>query len=66
MWLLRHFFLQVLSTTKTMSKKGRKKLKIDKSDFDTDIDEVPPAVKVEIVYKDTKVVKGGETELKWG
>ena len=49
-----------------MPKKGRKKLKIAKSDSDVDIAEVSPAVKVEIVYKDIKSVTGVEPELKWG
>ena len=53
-------------TTETMTKKGRKKLKIAESDSDTDVLEVPPAVKTEIVYEDTKVIKGVEPELKWG
>ena len=58
--------LQVLFIDETMPKKGRKKLKIAESDSDTDIAEVPPAVKVEIVYEDTKAVTWAEPELKWG
>ena len=58
--------MQVLFTTETMLKKGRKKLKITKSDSDIDIVEVPHAVKVEIVYEETKAVIGVEPELKWG
>ena len=57
-------FSQVHITTKIMTKKGRKKLKIAESDSDTDIAEVPPAVKVEIVYEDTKAITGEELELK--
>ena len=41
-----------------MPKKGRKKLKIAESDSDIDIAEVMLAVKVEIVYEDTKAVTG--------
>ena len=50
--------MQVLFATETMPKKGRKKLRITESDSDTDIAEVLPVVKVEIVYKDTKPVTG--------
>ena len=49
-----------------MLKKGRKKLKIVESDYDTDIVEISPTVKVEIVYEDTKEIIGAEHELKWG
>ena len=49
-----------------MPKKGRKKLKISKSDSDLEIVEVLPAIKVKIVYEDTKAVTGAEPELKWG
>ena len=49
-----------------MPKKGRKKLKITESESDTDIVEVPPAVKVKTLYEDTKAVTGAEPELKWG
>ena len=57
--------LRVLFAAKTKPKKARKKLKIAESNSDTDITEVLPAVKVEIVYEDTKVVTGVEPELKW-
>ena len=49
-----------------MTKKGRKKLRISESDSDIDVAEVLPAVKVKIVYEDTKVVIGVEPKLKWG
>ena len=52
--------------TEAMPKNGRKKLKIAESDYDLEIVEVPPAVKVEIVYEDTKAVTGAEPKLKWG
>ena len=50
--------MQVLFATEIMPKKGRKKLKIAGSDFDPKIAKVPPVVKVEIVYEDTKAVTG--------
>ena len=59
-------FCRYWFTSETMPKKGRKKLKIVESDSDTDIVEVSPAVKVEIVYEDTKEIIGAEPELKWG
>ena len=49
-----------------MPKKGRKKLKIVESDSNTDIAEVPLAVKAEIVDEDTKEITGVDPELKWG
>ena len=58
--------MEVLFVAETMPKKGRKKVKIVKSNSDIDIAEVLPAVKVEILYEDTKVVTGIEPELKWG
>ena len=58
--------MQALFTAKTMPKKGRKKLKITESDSNTDIAEVPLAVKAEIVDEDTKEITGVEHEVKWG
>ena len=58
--------MHILFTVETMPKKGRKKLKITESDSDTDIVEVPLAIKVEILYEDTKAVTGVELDLKWG
>ena len=49
-----------------MPKKGRKKLRIDESDSDTEVFEVPLAVKTEVVYDDTKVITGVDSKLKWG
>ena len=66
-WALRQLhFLQVQFTAEILTKKGRKKLKIAESDFDTEVVEVPPAVKTEIVYEDTKEITGAEPDLKWG
>ena len=47
-----------------MMKKGRKKPKVVKDDSDAEVVEVSPAVKIEIVYEDTKVITGAELELK--
>ena len=49
-----------------MPKKGRKKLKIVEINSNIEIAKVLLAVKVEIVYKDTRAVTGAEPELKWG
>ena len=56
--------MQVLFSAKAMPTTRRKKLKIAESNYDLEIVEVPLAVKVEIVYEDTKAITGAEPELK--
>ena len=58
--------MQVQFIVEIMMKKGRKKLKITESDFDTEVIDVSSTVKTKIVYEDTKVITGAELELKWG
>ena len=49
-----------------MMKKGRKKLKIAESDSDTEVVEVPPAIKTKVMYEDTRAITGADLELMWG
>ena len=66
-WTLRQlYFSHVLFTAKIMTKEGWKKLKIAESDSDTEVVEVSPIVRTEIVYEDTKEIIEEELELKWG
>ena len=58
--------MQVQFTAEIMTKKGRKKLKIAESDFDTEVVEVSLVVRTEIVYEDTKAIIGSDLKLKWG
>ena len=49
-----------------MTKKERKRPKINKCDSDTEVVEISPAMRTEIVYEDTKAIIGAKLELKWG
>ena len=48
-----------------MTKKGKKKPKIVEYESDTEMAEVVPMTRVEIIYEDTKVVTRAETKFKW-
>ena len=49
-----------------MTKKGKKKPKIVEYDSDTEMAEVAPVTRVEIIYEDMKAITGVEPEFKWG
>ena len=49
-----------------MTKRGKKKPKIVEYDSATEVAEVPPTVRTEIVYVDTKAITRADIELKWG
>ena len=49
-----------------MTKKGKKKSKIVEYDSDTEMAEVAPMTRVEIIYEDTKAITIVEPEFKWG
>ena len=49
-----------------MMKKGKKKAKIVDYHSDTKVVEVKPALRIEIIYEDTKVVTRAKPEFKWG
>ena len=58
-WDLRQLcFSQVCLAVEIMMKKGMKKPKIVKYDFDTEFVEVSLAMRTEIVYEDTKAITG--------
>ena len=50
----------------SMTKKGKKTTKIVDYDLDTEVAEVAPASRIEIIYEDTKVITGAEPKFKWG
>ena len=49
-----------------MTKKGKKNPKIVEYDLDSEMAEVVPMKKVEIIYEDTKAIIGIEPDFKWG
>ena len=49
-----------------MMKRGKQKAKIVDYDLDAEVVEVASVPRVEIIYKDTKEITGGEPEFKRG
>ena len=56
-------FLQSTRTPDNMMKKGKKKSRTGEYESDA---EISPVSRIEIIYKDTKVVTGAKPEFKWG
>ena len=49
-----------------ITKKGKKKDKIVDYDLETEVAEVAPAPRIEIIYEDTNAITGREPKFKWG